>query len=384
MKKHFKKGLCALLSATLFFSVTLVGNAADVPASALTVTGENWMSAVADDTPLHEINLPGTHDSAMAHYQNSTGNYVRVFGIPVANAGAYACTQSLTISEQLQAGVRFFDLRFSPKSGELRLCHGDLDDVKQVNDILKVVNYLYPTLFIADALGVPFVALDTEFYAFEDEACTTPSTFETLMEHVRSFLTAHPSETLVLKMKRENGDAEAYFNLLKAQIEALKTQINPATGKPFLYREPGSDITTKMPTLAQARGQFILMCPEYEALGCGGNLEMSNGTGAAEYMGTEFRFHNHWDIPAEQKLEEVKQFVQSNAYARTHAPDVSYGTVLHTSSNVVMKQTPAQIDAVVSKWLFADDVLQHGWFYGWFLCDFLSRDNARTIWQTNF
>ena len=126
MKQISKRISVIILTACILFSAGIAGFAANARKKN-TPVATDWMRGIADTKRLYEINIPGTHDSAMANYRNSTGNYVRIFGIPVVNSGIYACTQTLTVKEQLEAGVRFFDLRFSPKSGELRLCHGDLD-----------------------------------------------------------------------------------------------------------------------------------------------------------------------------------------------------------------------------------------------------------------
>ena len=384
MKQILKRVLVTILVACILFSAGVTGLAAQKAQTQNTPTAADWMSSIADNKKLYEINIPGTHDSAMANYRNSTGNHVRIFGIPVVNSGVYACTQTLTVKEQLEAGVRFFDLRFSPKSGELRLCHGDLDDVKTVNTALKWFNLLRPELIFADFAGIPFVGLDTEFYAYEDKECTIPSTFETVTRQVKAFLQAHPGETVILKMKRENGETDDYLPLLKAGINGLKKEVNPATGKPYLYTQNNSKYYTEMPTLGTTRGQMILLCPDYEQLDCGGNLETYNGTGMAEFMGMYFSFHNHWDIGAEEKIGEVKAFIKENARDLKNGEKAQYGSVLYTSSNVVMKQTPAQIEKTVSEWLFADGTLKSGHFYGWFLSDFITAEKSKAIWRTNF
>ena len=95
MKQVLKSFFAAVVAGCMLFTAGITGMAADqkngVP------TAADWMSSIADNKKLYEINIPGTHDSAMANYRNSTGNYVRIFGIPVVNSGVYACTQTLTV-----------------------------------------------------------------------------------------------------------------------------------------------------------------------------------------------------------------------------------------------------------------------------------------------
>ena len=384
MKKGVKKLLVFLLIISIISSFTLLsGAAAEGVVSSASVSGKNWMSAVPDSKKLFEINIPGTHDSAMANCRNSTHNFVKLMGIPIVNSGKYAKTQFLTIGEQLNAGVRFFDLRFSAKKGELRLCHGDLDDVEAVNSKLWLLDF-FPIFAVYELLGMPFVDLDTEFYAFEDEKCKIPSTYDTAIDTIKAFLEENPSETVILKLKRENGDYEPYIKLLKAKIDTLRQQKNSSTGKPFLYSENGNGIYTFMPSLSQTRGQIILLTPDYEELQCGNELDMYNGTGMGEYMGMYFNFHNHWDITAEEKQNEVKSYIEENSRDVSNGDKPIYGSVLHTSSNVVMKDSPADIEKSVAEWLYADGTLKSGHFYGWFLSDFLDEEKCERIWKTNF
>lgn len=386
MKKDLKSIISILLSVLMVLSLCGVSaSAAEKPApAAANISAADWMQELDDNKKLSEINLPGTHDSAMAYGKNGTENYMRIFGIPVMNTWAYAHTQCLTIEEQLNAGVRFFDLRFSSKSDELRMCHGDMADVKTVNLVLKFLNLLHPILMMADLIGIPFAQIDTEFYAYEDEACQQPSSIQTLLEQVKAFLQEHPSEALILKLQKENGEDDAYLNDLKPVLEKLKTEINPVTEKPYLYLEQGSDIYTGMPALAQVRGQFVLLYPEYEAVGMGDNINMENGTGEGTYMGEPFHYHNHWDIVGEEKLAEVKQYLSDVSRDVSAGESVPYGSILHTSSNVVMKDSPEAIEKTVGAWLYAEGTLQKGRFYGWFLCDFVTPEKSAAIWQTNF
>ena len=384
MKKGVKKLLVFLLIISIISSFNLLGGAAaEGVVSSASVNGKNWMSAIPDSKKLYEINIPGTHDSAMANCNNSTNNYVKLMGIPIVNSGKYAKTQVLTIGEQLDAGVRFFDLRFGAKKGELRLCHGDLDDVKDVNNKLWILDF-FPLFAAYELIGMPFVDLDTEFYAFEDKKCKTPSTFDTAISTIKAFLEENPSETVILKLKRENGEYEPYINLLKEKINELNNQKNTSTSKPFLYSENGSGIYTFMPTLSRARGQIILLTPDYEELGFGNELDTYNGTGMSEFMGMYFNFHNHWDIESEEKLNEVKEYIAQNSIDISNGDKPLYGSVLYTSSNVVMKDSPAKIEKTVAEWLYADGTLKSGHFYGWFLSDFVDKEKCEKIWKTNF
>jgi hypothetical protein len=62
-----------------------------------------WMSAVPQDRTLFDLTLPGTHHSASCSISSSS------FSTAICRRNAQC--QSLTITQQLHAGVRSFDVR---------------------------------------------------------------------------------------------------------------------------------------------------------------------------------------------------------------------------------------------------------------------------------
>lgn len=72
-----------------------------------------WMEDLDDDLLIGNVNLPGTHDSAAINKYSYT---------------PYAC-QGLTITQQLQGGIRLLDARIKIKKKggvfDLVMCHGD-------------------------------------------------------------------------------------------------------------------------------------------------------------------------------------------------------------------------------------------------------------------
>lgn len=77
------------------------------------INGSNWMSATDGTIPITALNIPGTHDSSTKYC---------IFSL-------FSQTQSLTIEEQLYAGVRYFDMRFSLKNNEF-ICAHSISDCK--------------------------------------------------------------------------------------------------------------------------------------------------------------------------------------------------------------------------------------------------------------
>lgn len=83
----------------------------------------DWMSLIGDSEKLANLSIPGTHDSG-ANYD-------------FYSLSSTAAAQDMTIREQLEAGVRFFDIRPCMKNGELRIMHGPSDQHKTLDDVLN-------------------------------------------------------------------------------------------------------------------------------------------------------------------------------------------------------------------------------------------------------
>ncbi|MCR4594902.1 MAG: hypothetical protein K5761_07580, partial [Clostridiales bacterium] len=101
MKKRLISLITALsliLCAVAPISVT----AASPYESAVTlsnVAASDWMSAIRGETKLTEITIPGTHDSCARKFKND------------AFVSSAAKCQALNIPQQLDAGIRFLDIR---------------------------------------------------------------------------------------------------------------------------------------------------------------------------------------------------------------------------------------------------------------------------------
>lgn len=90
----------------------------------------NWMGQLdlSADPSLAEITLPGTHDTATW-----------------AASKASKC-QTLDLAGQLQAGIRWFDLRLAVSGDDLRIWHGsERQDVYLARDLLPVIKTFLDT-----------------------------------------------------------------------------------------------------------------------------------------------------------------------------------------------------------------------------------------------
>lgn len=99
---------------------------------------QDWMKYLNNDTQIFDVTLPGTHDTGAGpqDYQNWF-NFVQC--------------QAWTISEQLQAGIRYFDIRVAPYYDKLKIYHGIIDlnlDFKDVmNDFVSFLKQ-FPSEFL--------------------------------------------------------------------------------------------------------------------------------------------------------------------------------------------------------------------------------------------
>ena len=384
MKQFFRTIAAGLIAAILMSALSFGGAyAADKAAGENGLTGENWMSGIPDERYLCEINLPGTHDSAAVYCRNSTDNEVRLFGRAVFHSGEYAKTQSLALSAQLNAGIRYLDLRFSEKQGELLLCHGNNKKIAAVNGLFGFLRFF--DRFLPEGETTAFPDVDAEFYAYEDEACTVRMTCGSALSQIKDFLKAHPSETVIITAKKENGDTEAFLTLFKKQIDALKTELNPATGQAYLYTEDGSDVYTEMPVLAAVRGKIVLMTPFYGELEAGDTLDAGNGAGETDFMGTTFRYENHWSVPSWLKTLYARRFLKkySTEAIKDAGDSPAYANVLKTNASLILLQSPRTIAEKVNGSLYAGNCLTKGRYYGWIMGDFMTEEISSAIWQTN-
>ena len=88
------------------------------------IKGQSWMSTLDSSLSLGAIAMPGTHDSG------ATKDLV----LP----GTARC-QSLTIAEQLDIGVRYFDIRLRRVDGDLHVYHGEADQELTFTQVLTDV-----------------------------------------------------------------------------------------------------------------------------------------------------------------------------------------------------------------------------------------------------
>ena len=86
----------------------------------------NWMQALDDNLFLSRLSIPGSHDAATSSCSSSgiTGS---------------AHTQTYTIAQQLEHGVRMFDLRPTWDGSNMTINHGIVSTGVKFNDALTTL-----------------------------------------------------------------------------------------------------------------------------------------------------------------------------------------------------------------------------------------------------
>ncbi|MFI9587138.1 phosphatidylinositol-specific phospholipase C [Streptomyces sp. NPDC052236] len=150
-----------------------------------TLAAQDWMAGAGDSTALARLTIPGTHNSGTR------------FG------GLWTECQNTTIADQLNSGIRFLDVRCRVTGDSFAIHHGAS----------------YQNLMFGDVLI----------------AC-------------RDFLAAHPSETVLMRVKQEySEDSDATFRRI------FDLYLDGKGWRP-LFR-----IGAGLPTLGQARGKVVLL-----------------------------------------------------------------------------------------------------------------------------
>lgn len=132
------------------------------------VTMSNWMSAFSDQVRITDLSIPGTHNSA-----------ARIEYFP----GTAEC-QDLSITDQLKAGVRYFDIRCRHIGNAFVIHHGEVYQKISFNDVLT---------------------------------------------QCLSFLKSNPSETILMSMKEEHtatGNTRSFEQTFNSYVEKNPSKWN--------------------------------------------------------------------------------------------------------------------------------------------------------------
>ncbi|MBX7170897.1 MAG: phosphatidylinositol-specific phospholipase C domain-containing protein [Pyrinomonadaceae bacterium] len=179
-----------------------------------TFTLSNWMGQLDDSKSLAALSIPGTHDSCTynySRYPTSNGGLVPGgVGAAVASSGgalvaiinSNIVTQTSDLTGQLNAGVRFLDIRCRHSESHFSIFH-----------------------------NMVFLGLN----------------FQDVLDKCYAFLDKNQSETIIMSV-RDEGGGENPTDSFQKQFE---TYINPKRSSWFLEN--------RIPNLKEVRGKIILL-----------------------------------------------------------------------------------------------------------------------------
>ena len=315
------------------------------------INSTNWMSGISGERYLTEINIPATHDSAMIRVNSEAGYSV---------FASFAKTQYRYIDEQLEEGVRWLDCRLNNLKIEeddgknLYLCHGKT---------------LAGTYFALDHNGDIL-------------------SFDTVLSWVKSFLAAHPTETVIIGVSPETEDddrIDTIFWRLYLVIEQLSKEINPATGEPYLYMQDGdfNQAITKVPQLKDVRGKILIECENRQAQ-CSVDFGHTDGLKKYSQKGS-------YKDDAGDKIKNVRNFYhddsRKNLSILTDASDHrDYYLQAGLNGTDEPFNTPVEIADEVLNTLFTKEELfkRDGIYYGFVKFDGYEYKYGYDIWSSNF
>jgi len=150
----------------------------------------DWMARLPDGSPLSLLSIPATHDA----------------GTALGVTGWTRC-QVLTIPAQLGLGLRGFDIRLRQVNGVLGVYHGE--ESQQLS-------------------------------------------FQSVMQAFAGFLTAHPKEFIVMRVREESSAV----NPTQPFEAAFARQTQTAQFGKLIYH---ASSRTEIPTVGQVRGKIVLL-----------------------------------------------------------------------------------------------------------------------------
>jgi hypothetical protein len=150
-----------------------------------------WMKSLPATTkalPLNRIILPGTHDSGTSLVSYSTEIFTAPVSCikPVQNGfDAWVTTQSQTVLQQLQSGIRSLDLRITYGKPVTKWILG-----------LSPIEKIVPTVIANELIG-------TEYYITHTFVCET---LNSVLNQIQTFIHQQPTEIIVLEVTPDFGN----------------------------------------------------------------------------------------------------------------------------------------------------------------------------------
>ncbi len=284
----------------------------------------DWMSHLSDDTPLSDVILPGTHDSATKFVQ----------------LAYFSKCQALSIGKQLEAGYRYLDIRLGADGDKLKLMHGFTNCTEGG---FPWSNALYLDNVLADCY---------------------------------SFLKAHPGETVIFAVKQEHGGESVlqFERLLDGYISKNEDMWLHTSSVPTVGEARGKLVLMRRYQDEAALGDragIPLIWPDQ-----GGHDDVSLAAAAADNGSYTLTVQDRYEYGAEDKW---KAFTKGLTACETGENSVlvnflsTKGTATYGHPYAFAKQLNAKLLDL------SEDQL-----HGWVIVDFASAKLAQHIYEVNF
>lgn len=292
-----------------------------------------WMSKIPDDRLLSKINIPGAHDTGSIYLDRA-----------ISKMSVNQC-QFFTPRQQLNAGVRMFDIRCDARKGE---------DPPLV--------HVFPCL----------------------EGISNTMRLSEIFNITEDFLEKNPTETVIFLISTDSGAIHYGHDYRMEQILSK-----------YIYQER-IWAGTEVPLLKDVRGKIVLMrnfdVSEknlYDIPKSNFGLDMSSWKDDAAYAaakqalrlehGAPAWIQDHFNCGSDEKLQYFKQTLfQAANFNRI--PDNEF--VLNFSSCI--KPSMFQGARVVNSYIASKNVLKSANRYGIIVMDYVTANIARNIYMTNF
>ena len=297
---------------------------------AVTTNSSNWMSNLPNSRYLNEINLPGTHDSGTKVVKNGS--------IMIDMFAQAARCQDKTIYEQLNAGIRVFDLRVDES---LNICHG--------SGTYKFIAY--------ETSGEAVLTLDS------------------ILTTIRDFLSINSDEVVVVCLKVEDGNTDAV-------VSAVNTLLNNYTLNIYTG--------TSYPKLSDVRGKIVLLS-RISSLGKGIYYNVSDNTSATKTIdGVTVFMEDHYDADSHDKVSyidsafnEVENYdISVDGSRGTHSAFIFTSSNTFSASNLLNYESPQAVSQIVNPHIINHSFIQ-GKTYGYIMMDYVTEDLSKKIYQSN-
>ncbi len=325
MKKKLSKCFFSVILITVMLLSTV---SAVFAAEEKTVTGNNWLSAIDDNTPITAINIPGTHASATQYI----------------NGSIISRTQSLSIPQQLNYGVRFLDIGLEKTENGFDVVHGILS-CKQSSGMAS--ENLTASQIIAD---------------------------------LSTFLSANPTETVLLKIKEDDKNTGLEFY---SSFYDLYIKDNPS----LWYTE------NRIPMLEEVRGKIVLL--RQTIIDTGIFNDDNSGIDFSQYpiipgqSANDFRRADINTIDGEKyasmfvqdssRLEGEEKWADIVTFLGNDLDSSDFNICMTNGTRIAVPQATAQV--INAQFMKID--FQKGRTYGIIATDFMNQDICELIFGTN-